>query len=175
MDCTAVLGILSRPTNVRLTSDNMNLVLRWSPPEGASRNLLYTAEYKWVLHSDELSVLLLLFDFYGRQSNLFSFAGDFFFCFSEVFFPQSNLFFCFFEEYFSVFPRNLFSLSVFQNNILQFFRLIWSVFLSNFFLSTKFNHCGQVSLHFVVGLDSWYVVSSCAEEHVRTNFKIKVP
>ncbi|KAG7239136.1 hypothetical protein INR49_030017 [Caranx melampygus] len=38
-------GILSRPTNVSLTSYNMNLVLRWSPPEGAARNVVYTTEY----------------------------------------------------------------------------------------------------------------------------------
>lgn len=40
-----VSGILSTPTNVRLTSYNMDLVLRWSPPEGAARNVVYTAEY----------------------------------------------------------------------------------------------------------------------------------
>lgn len=45
-DCTVVSGILSRPTNVRLTSYNMDLVLRWSPPEGADRNMVYTTEYK---------------------------------------------------------------------------------------------------------------------------------
>ncbi|XP_029386296.1 interleukin-10 receptor subunit beta-like [Echeneis naucrates] len=42
---TVLSAILSRPTNVHLTSNNMNLVLRWSPPEGASKSLVYTAEY----------------------------------------------------------------------------------------------------------------------------------
>uniref|UniRef100_A0A7N8X3A6 Interleukin 10 receptor, beta n=1 Tax=Mastacembelus armatus TaxID=205130 RepID=A0A7N8X3A6_9TELE len=41
-----VLGVFSTPTNVRLTSYNMNLVLRWDPPEGAESSLVYTAEYK---------------------------------------------------------------------------------------------------------------------------------
>ncbi|XP_023273345.1 interleukin-10 receptor subunit beta-like [Seriola lalandi dorsalis] len=39
-------GILRTPTNVSLTSYNMDLVLRWSPPKGAvSSNLVYTVEY----------------------------------------------------------------------------------------------------------------------------------
>ncbi|XP_071341636.1 interleukin-10 receptor subunit beta-like isoform X1 [Trachinotus anak] len=42
---TVVSGILSRPTNVHLTSFNMDLVLRWSPPAGAASSLVYTAEY----------------------------------------------------------------------------------------------------------------------------------
>lgn len=39
-------GVLSAPTNVRLTSHNMDLVLRWDPPEGAAGDLNYTAEYR---------------------------------------------------------------------------------------------------------------------------------
>ncbi|XP_070770835.1 interleukin-10 receptor subunit beta-like [Enoplosus armatus] len=42
----AVSGTLSRPTNVRLTSFNMDLVLRWDSPEGAADGLVYTAEYR---------------------------------------------------------------------------------------------------------------------------------
>ncbi|XP_051258995.1 interleukin-10 receptor subunit beta [Dicentrarchus labrax] len=40
-----VSGVLSQPRNVRLTSYNMNLVLRWDPPEGAASGLVYTTEY----------------------------------------------------------------------------------------------------------------------------------
>ncbi|TMS06538.1 Interleukin-10 receptor subunit beta [Larimichthys crocea] len=40
-----VSGVLSGPTNVSLTSYNMDLVLRWDPPEGAPSGLLYTTEY----------------------------------------------------------------------------------------------------------------------------------
>ncbi|XP_062258736.1 interleukin-10 receptor subunit beta-like [Platichthys flesus] len=43
---TVVLGILSGPTNVNLTSYNMNLVLRWNPSKGAANNLVYRTEYK---------------------------------------------------------------------------------------------------------------------------------
>ncbi|XP_058510051.1 interleukin-10 receptor subunit beta-like [Solea solea] len=43
---TVESGFVSTPTNVTLTSYNMNLVLRWSPPEGAASNLLYSTEYK---------------------------------------------------------------------------------------------------------------------------------
>ncbi|XP_060943949.1 interleukin-10 receptor subunit beta-like [Limanda limanda] len=43
---TVVLGILSRPTNVNLTSYNMNLVLSWNPSKGAANNLVYRTEYK---------------------------------------------------------------------------------------------------------------------------------
>ncbi|XP_076602984.1 interleukin-10 receptor subunit beta-like [Chaetodon auriga] len=39
-------GLLSGPTNVSLTSHNMNLELRWAPPEGAAGDLVYTTEYK---------------------------------------------------------------------------------------------------------------------------------
>ncbi|GAA6219750.1 interleukin-10 receptor subunit beta-like [Lates japonicus] len=42
---TVVSGILSSPTNVRLTSYNMNLVLTWNPPKGAASGLVYTTEY----------------------------------------------------------------------------------------------------------------------------------
>uniref|UniRef100_A0A3P9J354 Fibronectin type-III domain-containing protein n=1 Tax=Oryzias latipes TaxID=8090 RepID=A0A3P9J354_ORYLA len=40
----AVSGVLNSPTNVQLTSTNMDLVLRWDPPAGAPRDLLYTTE-----------------------------------------------------------------------------------------------------------------------------------
>ncbi|KAL3970374.1 histone deacetylase 7 [Sarotherodon galilaeus] len=39
-------GGLSAPTNVRLTSYNMDLVLRWDPPEGTTDVLTYTAAYR---------------------------------------------------------------------------------------------------------------------------------
>ncbi|XP_070832242.1 interleukin-10 receptor subunit beta-like [Chaetodon trifascialis] len=39
-------GLLSSPTNVHLTSYNMNLELSWNPPEGAAGDLVYTTEYK---------------------------------------------------------------------------------------------------------------------------------
>lgn len=38
-------GAVSTPTNVSLKSSNMDLVLSWDSPEGASSGLLYTAEY----------------------------------------------------------------------------------------------------------------------------------
>ncbi|KAI3356619.1 hypothetical protein L3Q82_017831, partial [Scortum barcoo] len=41
-----VLGVISTPTNVRLMSYNMNLMLMWDVPEGAASGLVYTAEYK---------------------------------------------------------------------------------------------------------------------------------
>ncbi|XP_040913718.1 interleukin-10 receptor subunit beta-like isoform X2 [Toxotes jaculatrix] len=41
-----VSGNVSRPTNVHLTSYNMNLVLRWNSPKGADSNLVYTTQYK---------------------------------------------------------------------------------------------------------------------------------
>lgn len=40
IDPSAAVG---EPANVRLTSYNMDLVLSWDPPEGASAGLLYTA------------------------------------------------------------------------------------------------------------------------------------
>ncbi|XP_069544456.1 interleukin-10 receptor subunit beta-like [Brachyistius frenatus] len=43
---TAVSGLLSGPSNVRLTSYNMNLVLRWDRPEGGGDGLTYTTEYR---------------------------------------------------------------------------------------------------------------------------------
>ncbi|XP_034429295.1 interleukin-10 receptor subunit beta-like [Hippoglossus hippoglossus] len=43
---TVVLGFLNGPTNVNLTSYNMNLVLRWNPSKGAANNLVYRTEYK---------------------------------------------------------------------------------------------------------------------------------
>ncbi|XP_029314993.1 interleukin-10 receptor subunit beta-like [Cottoperca gobio] len=42
---TVVSGVLSKPTNVRLTSHDMNLVLRWESKEQPA-GLVYTAEYK---------------------------------------------------------------------------------------------------------------------------------
>uniref|UniRef100_A0A672HWJ6 Fibronectin type-III domain-containing protein n=1 Tax=Salarias fasciatus TaxID=181472 RepID=A0A672HWJ6_SALFA len=41
---------LGSPNNVRLSSYNMNLVLRWDRPEGEASDLLYTAEYKSVIN-----------------------------------------------------------------------------------------------------------------------------
>ncbi|XP_073330486.1 interleukin-10 receptor subunit beta-like [Pagrus major] len=48
----AVSGALSGPTNVRWTSYNMNLVLRWDPPAGAASGLVYTPQYKSRFPSD---------------------------------------------------------------------------------------------------------------------------
>ncbi|XP_008277678.1 interleukin-10 receptor subunit beta-like [Stegastes partitus] len=45
---TVVSQLLSGPSNVHLTSHNMDLVLRWEPPEGAAGGLLYTTEYRSV-------------------------------------------------------------------------------------------------------------------------------
>ncbi|XP_067458958.1 interleukin-10 receptor subunit beta-like [Thunnus thynnus] len=39
-----VSGFLSPPKNVRLTSHNMNMVLKWEPPEGAASDVVYTVE-----------------------------------------------------------------------------------------------------------------------------------
>ncbi|KAI4805484.1 hypothetical protein KUCAC02_010098 [Chaenocephalus aceratus] len=47
---TVVSGGLSRPTKVRLTSQDMNLVLSWDSPAGPA-GLLYTAEYKCSVNS----------------------------------------------------------------------------------------------------------------------------
>lgn len=41
---TVVSGLLSSPRNVSLTSYNMNLVLRWEPPEGATDGVIYTTQ-----------------------------------------------------------------------------------------------------------------------------------
>lgn len=41
-----VSGVLSTPTNVHLTSYNLNLVLRWDSPEQPASSLIYTTEYK---------------------------------------------------------------------------------------------------------------------------------
>nr|XP_046261173.1 cytokine receptor family member b4 [Scatophagus argus] len=50
---TVVSGVLSPPRNVTLTSHNLDLVLRWDPPEGAAANVVYTAQYKSILlHRD---------------------------------------------------------------------------------------------------------------------------
>ncbi|XP_070694070.1 interleukin-10 receptor subunit beta-like [Pempheris klunzingeri] len=43
---TVVSGLLHRPTNVHLTSYNMDLVLKWGAPEGAASSVVYTAEYR---------------------------------------------------------------------------------------------------------------------------------
>ncbi|CAJ1078863.1 interleukin-10 receptor subunit beta-like [Xyrichtys novacula] len=45
------------PSSVRLTSYNMDLVLRWDPPPEAEGDLLYTAQYKSA-HKDWVSVCL---------------------------------------------------------------------------------------------------------------------
>lgn len=37
---------LGSPSNVSLSSYNMDLVLRWDPPEGGASGLVYTAEYR---------------------------------------------------------------------------------------------------------------------------------
>lgn len=41
---TVVSGLLGSPRNVSLTSYNMNLVLRWEPPEGATDDVIYTTQ-----------------------------------------------------------------------------------------------------------------------------------
>ncbi|XP_020487586.2 cytokine receptor family member b4 [Labrus bergylta] len=41
-------GLVSRPSRVRLTSFNMDLVLRWDPPAGEEGDLRYTAQYRAV-------------------------------------------------------------------------------------------------------------------------------
>lgn len=46
LGAAAVSGWLGTPTNVRLTSYNMDLVLRWDPPVDGASGLVYTAEYK---------------------------------------------------------------------------------------------------------------------------------
>ncbi|KAL6101071.1 il10rb [Pungitius sinensis] len=51
---TVVSGVLSPPTNVRLTSYDMNLLLVWDSPKGAASGLVYTTEYKG--YSPEYSV-----------------------------------------------------------------------------------------------------------------------
>uniref|UniRef100_A0A667YH97 Interleukin 10 receptor subunit beta n=1 Tax=Myripristis murdjan TaxID=586833 RepID=A0A667YH97_9TELE len=43
--CKLVSRALQPPRNVRITSHNMDLVLRWDPPEGAASGLFYTTEY----------------------------------------------------------------------------------------------------------------------------------
>ncbi|KAL7385254.1 hypothetical protein ABVT39_018402 [Epinephelus coioides] len=44
-----VSGVLSTPTNVHLTSYNLNLVLRWDSPEQPASSLIYTTEYKSIV------------------------------------------------------------------------------------------------------------------------------
>ncbi|XP_043987611.1 interleukin-10 receptor subunit beta-like [Gambusia affinis] len=41
-----VLGVLSSPTNVQVTSRNLNLILSWDPPAEAPNGLIYTTEFK---------------------------------------------------------------------------------------------------------------------------------
>uniref|UniRef100_A0A8C2WQK7 Fibronectin type-III domain-containing protein n=1 Tax=Cyclopterus lumpus TaxID=8103 RepID=A0A8C2WQK7_CYCLU len=43
---TVVSGVLSTPTNVRLTSYNMNLMLTWDPPDRPASGLVYTTQSK---------------------------------------------------------------------------------------------------------------------------------
>lgn len=43
---TVVSGVLRTPANVRLTSYNMNLVLKWDSPEPPASGLIYTTQYK---------------------------------------------------------------------------------------------------------------------------------
>lgn len=42
----AVSAAVNRPANVTLTSNNMDLVLRWDPPEGAAAGVLYTTRLR---------------------------------------------------------------------------------------------------------------------------------
>ncbi|XP_060909534.1 interleukin-10 receptor subunit beta-like [Labrus mixtus] len=51
---SAVSGLVSRPSRVRLTSFNMDLVLRWDPPAGAEGDLRYTAQHRGVYTHREL-------------------------------------------------------------------------------------------------------------------------
>uniref|UniRef100_A0A4W5JKP0 Fibronectin type-III domain-containing protein n=1 Tax=Hucho hucho TaxID=62062 RepID=A0A4W5JKP0_9TELE len=44
---TAVLAELPSPSNIRITSINMGLVLEWDPPQNHTENLTYRSEYKW--------------------------------------------------------------------------------------------------------------------------------
>ncbi|XP_074551300.1 interleukin-10 receptor subunit beta-like isoform X1 [Halichoeres trimaculatus] len=46
---SSVVSGLRPPSPVRLTSYNMDLVLRWDPPEGEAGDLSYTAQYKPIL------------------------------------------------------------------------------------------------------------------------------
>ncbi|XP_017297555.1 interleukin-10 receptor subunit beta [Kryptolebias marmoratus] len=48
----AVSGVLGGPTNVTLSSNNLNLVLRWKPPNGAPRGVIYTTEFKSTVASE---------------------------------------------------------------------------------------------------------------------------
>lgn len=43
---TGVLAVLNTPMNVHLISENMDLVLKWSPPEGTASDFVYTTEFK---------------------------------------------------------------------------------------------------------------------------------
>ncbi|XP_029568182.1 interleukin-10 receptor subunit beta isoform X2 [Salmo trutta] len=44
---TAVLAELPSPSNIRITSVNMGLVLEWDPPQNHTEKLTYRSEYKW--------------------------------------------------------------------------------------------------------------------------------
>ncbi|KAM9850696.1 interleukin-10 receptor subunit beta-like isoform 1-T1 [Aulostomus maculatus] len=52
-----VVAALNTPRNVRLTSTNMDLVLRWDPPEGAASDLVYTTKYKTSVTNYEVGCL----------------------------------------------------------------------------------------------------------------------
>ncbi|XP_041662417.1 interleukin-10 receptor subunit beta-like isoform X1 [Cheilinus undulatus] len=47
-------SVLSPPSSVRLSSFNMDMVLRWDPPVGAAGELNYTAQYRTVLGREQL-------------------------------------------------------------------------------------------------------------------------
>lgn len=51
-----VSGVLSPPTNVRLTSYNMNMVLRWDSPEQPASDLVYTTQCKSSVRGAEYKV-----------------------------------------------------------------------------------------------------------------------
>ncbi|XP_037543093.1 interleukin-10 receptor subunit beta [Nematolebias whitei] len=42
----SVSGVLVSPTNVRLSSNNLDLVLKWDPPDGSPSGVIYTTEFK---------------------------------------------------------------------------------------------------------------------------------
>lgn len=44
---TAVLAELPSPSNIRINSVNMGLVLEWDPPQNHTEKLTYRSEYKW--------------------------------------------------------------------------------------------------------------------------------
>lgn len=46
LDCAVVSGVLSTPTNVRLTSNNMNLMLTWDSTDRPASSQVYTTQFK---------------------------------------------------------------------------------------------------------------------------------